>query len=336
MGFAPAPGRWRVALGLAACAALVVAGVASLARRQPLVAASASGSTKNDAALAAAALWRLRTTPAWAGRLRYGAAFLPYEAFVEAHADDLAALKCGDASIHASGPLFFAYHRLLRREFLAAFRAVAPRGLGDVPPRPPGGHGAWDGVLGPLTGDADRGYAVGDGAFAGWPVAWRGVTHDTPAKRAMPPVLVRYDAYCGERSRGLDAAAGDAFAAFRNATDWAAAAERALRAHVLVHRAFGGARGCNRTDHVVGDFDNAKASVNDPAFFAVHAAFDAALDGWLAARDAPAAAARRAAVDLARALRPCAAALADHRFAATLLDEDAATALFLGTDVVTS
>ena len=292
MGFAPAPGRWRVALGLAACAALVVAGVASLARRQPLVAASASGSTKNDAALAAAALWRLRTTPAWAGRLRYGAAFLPYEAFVEAHADDLAALKCGDASIHASGPLFFAYHRLLRREFLAAFRAVAPRGLGDVPPRPPGGHGAWDGVLGPLTGDADRGYAVGDGAFAGWPVAWRGVTHDTPAKRAMPPVLVRYDAYCGERSRGLDAAAGDAFAAFRNATDWAAAAERALRAHVLVHRAFGGARGCNRTDHVVGDFDNAKASVNDPAFFAVHAAFDAALDGWLAARDAPAAAAR--------------------------------------------
>ena len=56
--------------------------------------------------------------------------------------------------------------------------------------------------------------------------------------------------------------------------------------------AFGGARGCNRTDHVVGDFDNAKASVNDPAFFAVHAAFDAALDGWLAARDAPAAAAR--------------------------------------------
>ena len=334
------PGRWGVracmlAAALAAVSAVVVvqrvvfvlkASSTPLVRRPSTSVAELSAADLN---LTAAVLWTMRTTSTWSGRLRYGRAFANYGDFVRAHADDVDSLRCGEASIHGHGALFFAFHRLFGREFAAAFDAVAGGAVGVPAWRPRSGAGATSlddaPFLGDWVGDADRGFAVGRGAFADWPVPWRAAP-SVRAAVALPPVLVRYGEFCGEPAAQYVGSARRGFGELQRAGTWGEMAQHAILAHNHIHRGIGGAVECNGTRRTPGDFENGRASANDPVFFMVHAAFDAALDDWLRAGDAPPPGSDRAdvaaaAAGLVRELEPCRESLGAHRFAATLFDE---------------
>jgi len=128
---------------------------------------------------------------------------------------------------------------------------------------------------------------------------------------------VRFPAYCGVGRGANFAATRAAWRAMVGAETFEAFGASALSTHGAWHRAVGGAVACVGGSPLPGDFENARASVNDPAFFLAHAGLDAALDAWLARRPAAAADATRALRD---ALGPCRATLARRPRAAALLD----------------
>jgi len=279
----------------------------------------------------ARALWTLRRIDGETGRSRFASSYSSYQELVDLHADDARELaKC--STLHAASPLFVAYHRLLLRRLEASLRSVdsTARMLAWTPA--PADDALFDGgaldpavaaVVGGVPGDARRAYAVADGRFALWPVERR----DGPDAPDIPKFVVRYRAFCGNASSSNFSAAWAAAAAAPSLADFL---DRAYDLHATWHRRLGGAVRCDRAA-APGDFENERTSVNDPAFFFVHAAFDALFDDLQRHHPRNANLSLQLWTDLNRRLAPCLRLNRfgpAHPFRPFFLDRDRFLALF--------
>lgn len=215
-------------------------------------------------------LWTLRRVAGDEGRRRYGNNYKSYEEFVTTYGEDLRVFsRC--AAVDSPSAVFLVYHRLFLREFEASLSSVAAERLPAWRPSTADDALFADGRVarevrewfGSVPGDAKRDFAVADGHFAMWPVR-----RDT---RDIPAFVVRYGD-CRNATKPRFSAAWNQATHARTLQDFVS---KAYALHVQWHRAIGG---CSARKP--GDFDSSRASLNDPVFFFVHAAFDQLLDDF--------------------------------------------------------
>jgi len=244
-----------------------------------------------------AALWILRKTKGHAGRKLYGPQFRSYNELVSSHADDARRFgKC--LPLHASGAMFFMYHRLLLREAEASVRAVLdePNFLfptwiptnADDSLTPQQGRKHIDPKLavlfGAVPGNKDKDYAVDNGAFRKWPITRRDGEVSTKYHnlQKLPATVIRFESFCDQI---LNITLATRYKRCTQIYDIDTFLNEAYELHADWHRIIGGAVRCGPETRVPGDFENARTAVNDPVFFFIHAAFDDLLDTFLHRND---------------------------------------------------